>query len=120
VFGLAITGLIAGVTSWWMQPANQVQGPLRPGSFDVQGLLPPAYMLLAFAITVASGVLWRRTVPAVGMGIVAVVGIHLAVQAWLRPNFMTPFRICGHRDPLPMAPRIGWFREARVPAAMYM
>jgi hypothetical protein len=90
LFGLAITGLTAGMTSWWMQPANQVQGPLRPGSFDVQGLLPPAYMLLAFAVTVAGGVLWRRTVPAVGLGIVAVVGIHLAVQAWLRPNFMTP------------------------------
>jgi hypothetical protein len=90
LFGLAITGLIAGVTSWWMQPANHVQGPLRPGSFDVQGLVPPAYMLLAFAITVAAGVLWRRTVPAIGLGIVAVVGLHLAVQGWLRPNFMAP------------------------------
>ncbi len=90
LFGLAITGLIAGVTSWWLQPANQVQGPLRPGSFDVQGLLPDAYMLLAFAITVAVGVLWRRTVPAIASGAVAAVGIRLAVQAWLRPNFVTP------------------------------
>jgi len=90
LFGLAMTALIAGVASWWMQPANQVQGPLRPGSFDVQGLLPPAYMLLAFGITLTGGVLLRRTVPAVGLGLVAGVGIHLAVQAWLRPNFITP------------------------------
>jgi len=119
VFGMAITGLIAGVTSWWMQPANQVQGPLRPGSFDVQGLLPPAYMLLAFAITVAAGVLWRRTVPAVGLGIVAGAGIHLAIQTWIRPNFIAPLSRLWMSGPAPYGPQ-DWVVQGGAGASTYV
>ena len=119
VFGLGITGLIAGVTSWWMQPANQVQGPLRPGSFDVQGLLPPAYMLLAFAITVAGGVIWRRTVPAVALGIVVAAGIHLAVQSWLRPNFIAPISYLWTSGPAPYGPR-DWVVQGGAGASSYV
>jgi hypothetical protein len=119
LFGLAITALIAGVTSWWMQPANQVQGPLRPGSFDVQGLLPPAYMLLAFAITVTSGVLWRRTVPAVGSGIVAGVGIHLAVQTWIRPNFVAPLSHLWVSGPAPYDAQ-DWVVQGGAGASSYV
>jgi hypothetical protein len=119
LFGVAITGLIAGVTSWWMQPANQVQGPLRPGSFDVQGLLPPAYMVLAFAITVAGGVLWRRTVPAVGLGIVAGAGIHLAVQTWMRPNFIAPISYLWTSGPAPYGSR-DWVVQGGAGASSYV
>ena len=105
LFGVAITGLIAAMTSWWMQPANQIQGALRPGAFDVQGLLPPAYMVLAFAITIAAGVVARRIVPAVGLGIVAGIGAHLAVQGWLRANFVAPMSSIWMSGPSPYGPR---------------
>ncbi len=119
LFGVAVTALIAAVTSWWMQPANQVQGPLRPGSFDVQGLLPPAYMLLAFAITVAAGVVSRRTVPAVGLGIVAAVGAHLAVQAWLRPNFIAPISALWTSGPAPYRAQ-DWVIQGGAGATSYV
>lgn len=119
LFGLVMTGLIAGVTSWWMQPANQVQGPLRPGSFDVQGFLPPAYMVLAFAITVAGGVLLRRTVPAVGSGIAAGAGIHLAVQTWLRPSFITPISYLWTSGPAPYTSQ-DWVVQGGAGASSYV
>src|SRR5712672_1994999 len=32
--GLGIGSLVAAISSWSMEPVNQVQGALRPGSFD--------------------------------------------------------------------------------------
>ncbi|HEV2027989.1 MAG TPA: hypothetical protein VGS16_05575 [Candidatus Dormibacteraeota bacterium] len=119
LFGIAITGLVAAITSWWMQPANQVQGALRPGSFDVQGLLPPAYMVLAFAITVAAGVVLRRTVPAVGLGMVAGIGTHLAVQFWLRANFVAPMSSVWMSGAAPYGPR-DWVVQGGAGASSYL
>ena len=119
LFGLVVTGSIAGVTSWWMQPANQAQGPLRPGSFDVQGILPPAYMALAFAITAAAGVLWRRTVPAVGLGTAVGAGIHLAVQTWLRPIFVSPLSKVWTSGPAPYGPQ-DWVVQGGAGAGSYV
>ena len=119
LFGVAITGLIAAMTSWWMQPANQIQGALRPGAFDVQGLLPPAYMVLAFAITIAAGVVARRIVPAVGLGIVAGIGAHLAVQGWLRANFVAPMSSIWMSGPSPYGPR-DWVVQGGAGASSYL
>ena len=119
VFGLAITGLMAGVTSWWMQPANLVQGPLRPGSFDIQGLLPPAYMVLAFGITLAAGVMLQRTVPAIGLGIAASAGIHLVVQTWLRADFVAPVTYLWISGPAPYGAR-DWVVQGGAGASSYL
>ena len=119
LFGVATTGLIAAITSWWMQPANQVQGALRPGAFDVQGLLPPAYTVLAFAITVAAGVVLRRTVPAVGLGLVAGIGGHLAIQGWLRANLVVPLSAVWMSGPAPYGPR-DWVVQGGAGATSYV
>ena len=119
LFGLVVAGCIAGVTSWWMQPANEAQGPLRPGTFDVQGILPPAYMLLAFAITAAAGVIFRRTVAAVGLGIAAGAGIHLAVQTWLRPNYVSPLSNVWTTGPAPYGPQ-DWVVQGGAGASGYV
>jgi len=119
LFGVATTGLVAVITSWWMQPANQVQGALRPGSFDVQGLLPPAYMLLAFAITVAAGVVLRHTVPAVGLGMVAGIGTHLAIQVWLRGDLVAPVSAVWTSGPAPYGAR-DWVVQGGSGATSYL
>jgi hypothetical protein len=54
---------------------------------------------------VAGGVFWRRTVPAVGLGIVAGAGIHLAVQTWMRPNFIAPISYLWTSGPAPYGSR---------------
>ena len=119
LFGIAITGLVAAITSWWMQPANQVQGAVRPGSFDVQGLLPPAYLVLAFAITVAGGVVLRRTVPAVGLGMVAGIGTHLAIQEMLRSNFVAPMSAVWTSGPAPYGAQ-DWVVQGGSGATSYL
>jgi hypothetical protein len=90
VAGVALTAVIAALGSWWLQPSDRVSSPLRPGSFDMQGVLPIAYMLLALSITVCSGVVLRRGIAALALGVATTVGFHFALQTWLRPHFLPP------------------------------
>jgi hypothetical protein len=103
--GVAVSAGFAALGSWWMQPLDRVEGALRPGSYDVQGVVPIAYLLLAFAITVAAGVLTRRTVPAIAGGVTAAIVIHLIVQTWLRPRFMAPISRIWISGPSPVSPQ---------------
>ena len=119
IAGLVLTGAVAGVTTWWMQPANSVQGPVRPGAFDIEGMLPMAYMLLAFAITAATGVLWRRTVPAVGLGLAGGVGIHLLIENLLRAHLMAPLSAAWRSGAAPYSAQ-DWVIQGGAGASSYV
>jgi hypothetical protein len=101
---LAVTGLTAvGVTevlslihAWWAAPIDQAArfpnpsnlgvGPFSTLTFDAHGITPLGYAAFAFALGVTTGVVFRRTVPAmaVALGVFAVVQI--AFPLWVRPN----------------------------------
>jgi hypothetical protein len=90
VAGVAATLAIAALGSWWLEPASEVQSRLAPGSYDLQGVVPVAYMALAFAVTVLAGILWRRTLLALGLGVGLSFLSRFAVQTWLRPSLISP------------------------------
>jgi len=85
------SGAIAALVTWWSGPLNAL-GHQRfwPGQFDIQGVVPAAYALFAFALGVTAGVLARRTVIALGVAIAGFVGIRLLVTTYVRPRFLPP------------------------------
>lgn len=53
-------------------------------------MLLPVYAIFALALGIASGIVVRRSVPAMGITIVLFVLLRLAVMLWLRPYFLPP------------------------------
>jgi hypothetical protein len=92
--GLAATGLLSLMVTWWSSPVDQVNlNRLTPAMFGERGLAPVGYAALAFALGVLAGMLIRRTLPAMAVTLVAFIGARLAVTYWLRPRLLTPVKV---------------------------
>jgi ABC-type transport system involved in multi-copper enzyme maturation permease subunit len=90
---LAAIGLSFGTAlayGWWNTPIAALTGPFTPmGSFDTTPLMLCAYTLFAFALGVlVSGVI-RRTVAAIGLTLLAFVGVRIGILA-LRRYYQAP------------------------------
>ena len=105
VVGAVGVALIAFLGSWAMQPTDRVVGPMHPGPFDLQGTVPVAYMVVAFAVTLFVGVIWRRALAGLGTGITAGIALHFAIQQWLRPHLMAPVTKLWVGGPAPFKPQ---------------
>jgi hypothetical protein len=84
-----VTFAIASVAlQWWTGPLMATE-PQRfdPGIFDLMGLVPVAYALAALGLGIAAGALTGRLLPALGLTIVAFLGLRIGVEFGLRPNF---------------------------------
>ena len=76
---------------WWLQPLRVIDGSaLPPSEFDLQGLVPVGYFGAALAIGTAAGALIRRSLPAMGVAIVAFLVLRFGTIDLLRPSFMAP------------------------------
>jgi hypothetical protein len=91
---LAAAAVLAGAAytllmTWWRQPMDAIDGSgMRPDAFDLEGIVPLGYFLAALAIGITAGTLIRRTIPAMGVAIVAFLTLRFGTIAFLRPNFM--------------------------------
>ena len=87
VASVAIGGLLALMASWWANPIYKINHDLfSPGTFSTRGLVPFGYAAFAFALGVCSGVILRRTLPAMAVTLAGFVGARLAVTNWVRPH----------------------------------
>ena len=112
----ATAGALAAVSSWLSHPFNEVFGArLAYGVFDVQGIVPVAYAVFAFALGVASGALTRRAVPAMLMTtalfVVTRAVVELAVRLRLQPTMEVSYptmegRPPAHRGDFPVSERV--------------
>ena len=75
---------------WWSGPLDRVYGRLGEDSYDFGCTLPLAHTLFAVALVLATGVVLRRTVPAVVLAGVAYVAIRIPFILWVRPRLRTP------------------------------
>ncbi len=82
--------LLTLLVSWWRIPENALFDRLSPGPFDIQGIVPIAYSVFAMSLGIATGVLLRRTLPAVATALAGFIAIRAAVALYLRQHFMTP------------------------------
>jgi hypothetical protein len=94
---LAFVGAIALVmatafaltSSWFAEPFNAVNGSrMSAGLFDLQGVVPIAYTLFAFALGVAAGAVFGRTVPAMGVTLLGFVFSRGLVGSLARSRFL--------------------------------
>jgi ABC-type transport system involved in multi-copper enzyme maturation permease subunit len=98
IFLLGATAVAAAFTqvmSWWFTPIERIQddfGRLNPDVFDYRGIVPIAYTLFAFALGAAAGAVFKRTVPAMAVTLVAYLPIKIGIQV-LRGHYLAPLHV---------------------------
>lgn len=87
----AVAGLLSLMVTWWYSPIDKVnQDRFGAAAFGLHGFVPAGYALFAFALGASTGLLFRRTLPAMAVTLVGFVVARLTVAYWIRPHFMTP------------------------------
>lgn len=98
IFLLGATATAAALTqlmTWWFAPIERIQedfGRLNPDVFDFRAIVPIAYTLFAFALGAAAGAIFKRTVPAMAVTLVAYLPIKIGVQV-LRSHYLAPLNV---------------------------
>jgi hypothetical protein len=87
---LAASLLLTFLLTWWHGPFDALDGRFSPSSFDVEGTVTAGYLLFAVALVLAVGSLLRRTVPALGIALLAFLGARLGIEGLLRPWYVAP------------------------------
>jgi hypothetical protein len=86
-----LAGTLSLMVAWWANPINIVnQNRFSPALFGIFGIAPFGYALFAFALGATTGILFRKTLPAMATTVAAFVGVRLAVTYWIRPHFQSP------------------------------
>jgi len=89
--GTVLAGAVAsGVVMWWRAPYDALEGRIGPSSFDIEGVVVPAYALFALALGVLAGLVFRRTVAAMTATLVAFGATRFVVLTFVRPHFLAP------------------------------
>ena len=79
------------MVSWWFSPIDKVSANrFSPAAFGMHGFVPAGYALFAFALGAATGLLFRRTLPAMAVTLAGFIVARVAVAEWIRPHFMSP------------------------------
>jgi hypothetical protein len=93
-----VLGVTAGATLalsllavWAFQPLLPVVlgNRFRGGWFDVQGIVPAAYMLFALALGTCMGAVWRKTLPAMATTIVGYAAVRIPIHI-VRRHLLAP------------------------------
>ena len=92
--GLASSVLAGGISlmvAWWANPINIVNANrFSPALFGMFGIVPFGYALFAFALGATTGLLFRKTLPAMATTLAAYLGVRFAVTYWIRSHFESP------------------------------
>jgi hypothetical protein len=80
---------IAALITWWSGPDNALTaGGFRPGQFDIQGIVPVGYAVLAVALGIAAGAVTRRIVPAIAVTLGGFIALRVVIADLVRPHYM--------------------------------
>jgi hypothetical protein len=86
-----VGGLLSLMVSWWFSPIDKLNANrFSPAAFGLHGFAPAGYALFAFALGATTGLLFRRTLPAMAVTLVGFIATRVAVTLWIRPHFMGP------------------------------
>jgi hypothetical protein len=90
---VAVTGLLSLMLTWWSSPIDTASANrFEDAMFSLRDITPMGYAAFAFALGVTTGVLIRRTLPAMATTLVIFVAARLAEATWVRPHLMAPVR----------------------------
>jgi hypothetical protein len=91
VASMVAVGLMSLMVTWWSSPYDTLSGNRFASTvFDSAYIAPIGYAAFAFALGVAAGVLWRRTVPAMATTLVAFIAVRLPFAHFVRPRLLSP------------------------------
>jgi hypothetical protein len=93
-------GLIVGVavavsigltllTAWWSAPLDQIGSRLNSNQFEFEGVVPIAYTVFAAAVCLASGTMFRRSTPGIGITLVVYVVTRRGLEKF-RYSYLAP------------------------------
>ena len=99
---MATAGLFSLALTWWSGPIDTA-APFAKGNsitflrlgfvlFPTRGITPIGYAAFAFALGVTTGMLIRRTVPAMAATLATFLFIQIAWPIWVRPHLIPPAR----------------------------
>jgi hypothetical protein len=81
VAGVVVASAALSVlVGWWREPIDPLSSGLWPG-FDIEGIVPVAYAVFAFALGIAAGLVLRRTVPAMALTLAIFIGARVIVES---------------------------------------
>ncbi len=88
---VAVSGVLSWMVTWWFGPIDGVNlNRFSPGVFDERGIVALGYGAFAFALGVTTGVLFRRTLPAMAVTVAGFVAARLVFAQVVRPHLMSP------------------------------
>ncbi len=90
---VVLTSALAALITWFRQPLDALYGRNGLDGFDVEGLVPVAYGLFAFAVGTAAGAVLRRSIPALAVSLLAFVAARATVATSLRPRYQRPLTL---------------------------
>jgi hypothetical protein len=86
-----VGGFLSLMATWWFSPIDKVNANrFGAAAFGMHGFVPAGYALFAFALGASTGLLFRRTLPAMATTLVGFVVARFVVAYEIRPHFMTP------------------------------
>ncbi|WP_031509581.1 ABC transporter permease subunit [Streptomyces megasporus] len=94
---VALLMLILGLVGVWaLKPLNHVtRGPMMTPGFETQGPVLAAYTVLAFAVGVTAGLLFRNTLAAMAITLGIYLVVLVGVGGGVRPHYFAAERITG-------------------------
>ncbi|MGW5264567.1 ABC transporter permease [Microbispora sp. NPDC004025] len=91
---VAAAGLCSLAVTWWSGPLDKSAAPgftlMDPLVFGARGVVPMAYAAFAFVLGVTTGMLIRRTVPAMAVTLAVFAAVQIAVPLVVRPHLLPP------------------------------
>lgn len=91
---MAVAGTLSALLTWAAVPVDQVAGDRFSAIlFGARGVAPIGYAVFGFTLGAVTGLLVRRTLPAMAMVFLAVIAVQVAVPNLLRPNYMPAERV---------------------------
>ncbi|BEL04537.1 ABC transporter permease [Actinoplanes sichuanensis] len=102
---VVLTAMFTAVLTWFRQPFDAWEGRFQYDAFDLEGLVPVAYALFAFAAATAAGAILRRSLPAFGVAFGAFLAARMSVALLARPAYDTPLTTL---QPVPVGGAKGW------------
>lgn len=104
--GMVVAGLLSLMVTWWFSPIDRVSvNQFQPTMFYARNIVPVALVAFAVVLGITSGLVMRRTLPAMAMTLAGVICAMLAVTYVVGPNLIPP----AHASmPISAAPDLGF------------
>ncbi|RKR91410.1 ABC-2 family transporter [Micromonospora pisi] len=91
---MAVAGTLSALLTWAASPVDQANGDrFNAILFGARDIAPIGYAAFGFVFGAVTGLLVRRTLPAMALVFLAVIAVQFAVPNLLRPHYMPAERV---------------------------